>query len=134
MSSIIYKNALGIDLGASKVGIARVNCLAKIPEPLAVVKNDGELVQRIKSFIGEYDIDLLVFGLPRNMNGEQTEQSKIVHAQASGIAEALSLRYIEQDETLSSVRAQEYMKKARMGEEDAIAACIILEDFTSETS
>jgi putative transcription antitermination factor YqgF len=128
-----YTNALGIDLGQSKVGLARVNSIARIPSPLAVVPNDALLLEYLGHVIKEENIDHLVFGVPRNMQGEMTSHSSELASQATKLAEELNLPYTLQDETLSTVRAQEWQRlHGQTTDDDAISACIILEDFSSD--
>jgi putative Holliday junction resolvase len=128
-----YTNALGLDLGQAKVGLARMNSIARIPSPLAVVPNDTGLVDYLAHVIAEEQIDHLVIGVPRNMQGEKTVHSTQLEQQAAELAEALGKTYTLQDETLSTVRAQEWQKHhGQNTEDDAIAACIILEDFAED--
>lgn len=125
-----YTNALGLDLGERKIGIARVNSIARIPEPLTVFENNDQLATKLRLLITEFGIDLLVFGLPRNMNGEETEQTNFTKRLANELGTDLLLPIVFQDETLSTQRAIDYQKKTgSKASEDAIAACVILEDF-----
>lgn len=133
MSKVRYSNALGLDLGDSKIGVARINSIARIPQPLGSFKNDESLVKILKDMISEFDIDILVVGVPRNMSGKLTEQSAKLNEQAKSLSSDLGLGIAMQDETLSSLRAQDYINKTGIhSDEDSIAACIILEDFAEE--
>jgi putative holliday junction resolvase len=125
-----YTNALGLDLGEKKIGVARVNSIARLPEPLTVLENNDQLTDKLRSLIGEFSIDLIVVGLPRNMSGEETEQTNFTKSLAEKLGSDLALPILYQDETLSTKRAIDYQKKTgSKAPEDALAACVILEDF-----
>ena len=124
-------NLLGLDVGEKNIGVARVNLIAKIPEPLAVLTNNSSFSANLGKVVQEYSIDSIVVGLPRSLSGEETKQSKYVR---DFVGKNLSqYQFVWQDETLSTVNAQLRMKQ--MGFEnqpamlDSVAACIILEDY-----
>lgn len=122
-------NLLGLDIGEKRIGVARVNLTAKIPEPLTTLINDASFAKNIANLVKEHEIDALVVGLPRNMNGEVTEQTDIVK---KFVTENLSeFKVIYQDETLSSVEADTRLGNLRVSkaEIDSLAASIILEDY-----
>ena len=126
-------NVLGLDIGESKTGVARVNMIAKIPQPVATLKNDNNFISEITKIIKAESIDTLVVGLPRNMRGEETAQTKYVRDYVGDHLSSLNLPIVFQDETLSSKAAE-----ARLGngykktDIDAMAAVVILEDYLEE--
>jgi putative Holliday junction resolvase len=124
-------NIFGLDIGSKRIGLARVNLLAKIPEPLAVLANDDNFLQKLALLANEHSVKKLVVGLPRNLNGQETSQTEYTR---QFVNNNLTDKYeiIWQDETLSSVEADKYLKNTGINQEamlDAIAACIILEDY-----
>ena len=131
-----FTNALGIDVGSVRIGVARVNAIARLPEPLCVLKNDGSFQAELNKLINEYDIDLLVIGLPRNMSGQETKQSEYVKAFVNEYLAAFSTPHVFQDETLSTVGAKDRMLSKSDGQLgiDAHAAAIILDDFLATQS
>jgi putative Holliday junction resolvase len=127
-----YQNALGLDLGAARIGVARINAIARIAEPLVVLANDAHFDDRLEQLLAEHAIDLIVVGLPRNLSGETTQQSDSVIAFCKQHLDHLSIPYVYQDETLSTHTAKTMLsKKHGVGMEDALAACVILEDFAT---
>lgn len=124
-------NLLGLDIGEKRIGVARVNLIAKIPEPLEVLPNNSSFSAKLNNILVEHSIDLIVVGLPRSLNGQETNQSKYVRDFAS-----INLKehnFVWQDETLSTVSAQSRMKQMGFEKQpamlDSVAACIILEDY-----
>lgn len=124
-----FVNALGLDVGMARIGVARINSIARISEPLAVLANDESFVPDIKKLISEYSIDIVVVGLPRNMNGEKTAQTEYVETFTNKLQTQIDKPIVFQDETLSTVAASERVTPKTKSMEDAHAAAVILEDF-----
>jgi putative holliday junction resolvase len=124
-------NLLGLDVGESKIGVARVNLIARIPQRLDTLKNDSNFIPQVKKQIDEFSIDAVVVGLPRNLSGEETKQSQYVRKFVESNIAALGLPVYYQDETLSSRAAEERLKGDiyKKTDIDAEAAVIILEDY-----
>jgi putative holliday junction resolvase len=123
-------NLLGLDIGEKRIGVARVNLVAKLPQPLNILKNDNQLLANLTDLITEYEIDGLIVGLPRNLQGLETAQSRYVKEFTARVLSKLNLPITYFDETLSSVAAEERIGSNNPKEAiDAQAACIILEDY-----
>ncbi|MCA9346960.1 Holliday junction resolvase RuvX [Candidatus Saccharibacteria bacterium] len=123
-----FKNALGLDIGAARIGVARVNSIAKLPQALKILDNDENFLNNLVKLVEEFQIDLVVVGLPRNMNGEETEQSKVIVRFCDEKITPLGIKYIFQDETLSTNEA-EARNSNKSRHVDDLAAVVILEDF-----
>ena len=122
-------NALGLDVGMARIGVARINSIARISEPLAVLANDEPFISEINKLIGVHSIDIVVVGLPRNMKGEKTAQTEYVEQFTDKLKEHLNKPIAIQDETHSTAAATERVTTRTKPMEDAHAAAIILEDF-----
>ena len=125
-------NILGLDVGERRIGVARINVVAQIAEPLAVLQNDDDFVTELKALIEEHTINTIVVGMPRNMQGEKTQQSRSVEEFTEKNLCGIGLPVVFQDETLSTVMAEARSTLPKKME-DAVAACVILEDFVSES-
>lgn len=134
MQQTNYKNALGIDVGSKRIGIARISSVARMPEPLVTLKNDDSFSEELKKLIDMHDIDLLVVGLPRNMDGQETAQTKNTKDFVeTSLRPSVSTPIIFQDETLSSVEAENFPPDTiRDKGLDAIAAAEILRYFDEQ--
>lgn len=131
MQQINYTNALGLDIGDKRIGVARINSVARLPEPLVTLENNESFVLELKKIIDKELVDLLIVGLPRNMDGGETQQSETVKEFVEVVLRpSINLPIIFYDETLSSVEAEKYPDdvKQKMGL-DAIAATEILKYF-----
>jgi putative Holliday junction resolvase len=129
MSQII--NILALDIGHKRIGVARANTIAKLTEPLTVLENNQNFMENLKKIIQEHDISLIIIGLPRSLDGNETAQSVYTRKFVSDNFQDMNVQF--QDETLSSVEAQKRLKsyglENRSNMLDAVAACIILEDY-----
>jgi putative Holliday junction resolvase len=119
-------NILALDIGEKRIGVARANSIARIPEPIATLANDSSFKERLVDLLKEYDISTIIVGLPRNLKGDETAQTVFTKQfVADNLAE---YSVIWQDETLSSVSAESRPDRLQHGV-DAAAACIILDDY-----
>ena len=130
--ALSYSNALGIDVGEKRVGVARVNAIARLPEPLGTYSASG-FESTLAKLLDEHDIDCIVVGLPRNMTGQETAQTAAVRSfTAECIEPTIGERpLIFVDETLTSVAAESRASKeqvAKLGI-DSFAAAEILDNF-----
>ena len=121
---------IALDVGEKRIGVARANLLARLPEPLTTITVDGSEFDAINDICEKNDVHKLVIGLPRNQNGEETEQSKYVRDFADHLKE---YKIIWQDESLTSVNAEAALKATGIdytkGDIDSMAATQILRDY-----
>jgi len=124
-------SVLGLDVGEKRIGVARVHLIARIPEALGALSNDETFSGALQALINEYQPDILVVGLPRSLEGNETAQTAYVRAFCDEKLVAYGLPVLFQDETLSSRVAEDRLKgKAHTkGDIDAQAAVVILEDY-----
>lgn len=120
------ENILGLDIGDVRIGVALANSVARLPSPLAIIDNDRTVFDKLKSIIAEHDISLIVIGLPRNMEGEETAQSRVSRDFATELAKFTDAKIVFADEGLSSKRAEAHSPDKK--HLDDIAACFILEE------
>lgn len=126
-------NILALDLGEKRIGVARAGAVARLAEPLTTLANDAELVAKLRALIREHEVDTLVIGRPRGMQGQTTAQTDAIVSMAQRLERELGLKVQWQDETLTSRQAETelHSRGVRYNKEsvDALAACLILEDF-----
>lgn len=120
---------IGLDIGTKRIGVARVNLIARIPQPLPIIDNNINVSESIKLLIKKYQPLYLVIGLPRNLNGEETKQSIFTKEFVdSYIPKDAKVKW--QDETLTSKEASS--RTGKIKDLDSDAACLILEDYLLE--
>jgi putative holliday junction resolvase len=123
---------LGLDVGDKRIGVAIASPIAKLPRPLKVLQNDKEIYEELSDLVKNEMIGLIIVGLPRNLEGGETQQTQKVREFARNLERHTSVPVEFADETLSTVRAQEGLssnRKNQPSEVDSLAACFILDEF-----
>ena len=126
--------SLGIDLGSKRVGIAlsdNSNIIAS-PFKTLIFNNQKDLLNQVGELINEFDVKTIVLGLPLNMSGKDSTQTKKIRDFKSSLL-IFNIPIIFEDERLSSVSAKKSMVTQNIktghnkSEIDMRAAAIILQ-------
>jgi putative transcription antitermination factor YqgF len=133
------ENILGVDYGETNTGFAI--SVDGVPSPLKVVnsKNLSHLLQEMSTVIVRYKIKLIVFGLPLNLDNQDTPQSMKVRQVVNYIKKFIKTPIVYVSEfgstssTLSSGIMTHASRKSRNKENDARSACFILQNYLDET-
>ncbi|MBA3757491.1 Holliday junction resolvase RuvX [Candidatus Saccharibacteria bacterium] len=123
------KQLLGLDVGLARTGVARASAVARQAEPLMTIETSKAL-GTLAELIEKQSIGIIVVGLPRNLQGEDTDQTRWVRKWVKEAKAAVEVPFYWQDEALTTVIARAGAvahKKPR--DVDALAAAIILQDF-----
>ena len=102
---------MSIDFGEVRVGLALSDLTCTIAKPYKTINyNDiDHLLFQLSEIIVENDVNQLVVGIPYNMKGEDTKQTKIVRNFVSVLKEKLDFNVDLVDERLTSSEAEKYM-------------------------
>lgn len=129
-------NILALDIGERRIGMALASGVARLASPLGIITTDADVYAALRSVIEREQIGTIVVGRPLNMSGQETAQTAAVRQVASGIHAHFGIPVIEQDETLTSRRAEEELRARgtpfTKGDIDALAATYILEDYLAQ--
>lgn len=125
---------IGLDVGTVRIGVARADTATKIAIPDGFINVNGQEISEIQRKLRLYNSNILVMGMPRSNNGNQTAQSEFAKQFARQVAATIpGLKIYFQDESLTSVEAERRLKARKnnyqKGEIDAESASIILQDF-----
>lgn len=127
---------LALDIGEKRIGVAIADSIGRLASPLTTLAADGTEVVRLQGLILEHDITALVVGLPRNLSGEETAQSQRIREYVRLQLEGFRLPITFQDESLTSVMAEEHLSHRKKGyaksDIDSHAAAIILQDYLDQ--
>lgn len=127
---------LAIDLGDARTGIAlsESGIIATGLETYKRVALKKDL-QYIADLVRRYKIDVVVFGLPLNMDGTEGERVEKTRAFAEQLQPLIDAEIDYEDERLTSVVAEEMLIEGGMRRDkrkkviDKIAATIILQAY-----
>ena len=111
--------------------MARLHSVAKIAEPLEpIAMPQRELVDAVIALIEEYNAVAVVVGMPRGLEGQETEQTAWVQAQVKELETALQVPVFYTDEAGTTKEAER--KAGESQSVDSVAAGIIVEDFARQ--
>ncbi|MDE7349290.1 MAG: Holliday junction resolvase RuvX, partial [Clostridia bacterium] len=127
---------LAIDLGDARTGIA-VSESGIIATGLETYKRAGlqRDLQHIADLVKQYKVDVVVFGLPLNMDGTAGERVEKTKAFAEKLQPLIDAKIEYEDERLTTVVAEEMLIEGGMRRDkrkqviDKIAATIILQAY-----
>jgi len=129
-------NIMALDVGDVRIGVAVANGIARLPQPLTTLTNGPEVNNQIAQLIRDQDVSRLVVGLPRGLNGQETEQTRKVRDFVEQLKQQLTVGVHLQDEAATSIQAEAELEHGKKpytkAEIDARAAVIILDDFLRE--
>jgi putative Holliday junction resolvase len=123
---VAAEEIIGLDIGAVRTGIARASTAARLAEPVRSVETE-DLSDELRK-LGDQGVQRIVVGLPRNLSGDDTNQTDWIRQLVESLKTELpKLAFYLQDEALTTVAAEAKGKKVT--DVDAEAAAIILQDF-----
>ena len=129
-----------MDFGGKTCGVAISDTLLITAQPREIIRRDREnklrrTFARIEELIEEYDVGLIVLGLPLNMDDSQGARAKKSLDFQERLQRRTGLRVVMSDERLTTVEADEIMREQGIPREkfheyvDMIAAGIILREY-----
>ena len=128
---------MSVDLGKARTGLALCDKTEFLASPYKVIfeKSPKALPQKVADAAAEAKAELLVVGLPKNMDGTEGESARNARAFAETLRALTGLETVMQDERGTTVTAHGYLNetntrgKKRKNVVDAVAATIILQDY-----
>ncbi len=128
---------MSVDLGKARTGIAVSDQGESFAFPKTVITeyNTDKLVEKISKKAEEYSANLIVVGLPKNMDGSSGSRAQECTEIAKKIELASKIQTVMWDERCTTVSAHTALNftdtrgKKRKNVIDAVAAVIILEDY-----
>lgn len=129
---------MSVDLGDARTGIAVCDRSETLASPVCVIEeyNSEKRVIKICDKAAELGAEMIVVGLPKNMNGSEGEKALKCRELADILSKRLPNIEIDLcDERATTLLAHTYLNIAdvkgrkRKKTVDAVAAVIILEDY-----
>jgi putative Holliday junction resolvase len=140
---------LGVDVGTRRLGLALSDPSASLARPWQTIpagatpRASAEAVAALVRPSPSNDLDagdtedigVIVVGLPRRLNGDDTHQTALAREIAATLTELTGLTVHLQDERLTSLEAESRLAlrekdwRKRKEKLDAAAAAVILQDY-----
>ncbi|MDR9792171.1 Holliday junction resolvase RuvX [Aeribacillus pallidus] len=130
---------IGLDLGSKTLGVAvsdELGWTAQGVETISINEDEGEFgIQRLSELIKKYEVEKIVVGYPKNMNGTVGPRGEASERFAALLNEQFQLPVILWDERLSTMEAERFLIEADVSRRkrrqviDKMAAVIILQSY-----
>lgn len=131
---------LSVDLGDKRTGLAICDKTELIASPYGTIEEEdrGKLAQCVLEKVDESQAELIVLGLPKNMDGSEgssAEKSKAFKKRLNNISD-IPVELI--DERCTTMLAHSYLNttntrgKKRKSIIDSVSAVVILEDYIKQ--
>jgi len=128
---------LALDHGTKRIGVAVSDETKTIALPLEYIPAEpfADFLVRLKKLLAEKEADLVLIGLPRNMDGSYGPAAQKVEAFVAVLKSAITVPIKMWDERLTSTMANRAMiqgnvrRDKRKEKVDAMAAAILLQSY-----
>ena len=131
---------LGLDFGSKTVGVAVSDELLITAQGVEIIRRKAptklrQTLARIEKLVGEYDVERIVLGFPKNMNNPEGERCERTKEFKELLERRTGLPVILWDERLTTVAADRSMMEMGIRREnrkdyvDEIAAILILQGY-----
>lgn len=133
---------MGLDLGTKTIGVAVSDPLGWTAQGVKTIQRVGlkKDIEEIKLLINEYNVEKIVLGMPKNMNGTIGEAGERSLEFSKHIKNKTGIEVVLEDERLTTVAAQRTLIEADMSRKkrkkvvDTVAATYILQTYLDRNS
>ena len=133
---------LGIDHGDKRIGIAASDDLGMLAHPLEFILAEPYegFLKRLKEILTERQVEQMVVGMPRNMDGSYGPQALKVQNFVAALKKSVVVPVQTWDERLTSVAAERQLREAGVNAKkakakvDASAAAVMLQSYLDSFS
>ena len=131
---------MGVDFGGKRIGIALSDLSGTIATAYEVYvsQNEEKDIDYLTSLAKKREVSKVVFGLPLNADGTESDQTRWTRDFATKFSEKSEIETDFEDERFSSLEAEELLKEAKMNWKqrklilDKVAAEIILQNYLNK--
>lgn len=134
---------LSIDFGSKRVGLAISDPLGMIAQPFGFVPFSGQrnFTTALKKIVEEKRVELILLGLPKNMDGTLGGQAEDIMELSGVIRKACGIEVQLWDERLTTKQAEKILvnefdlsRAKRKNVRDSVAACLFLQSYLDSKS
>jgi putative Holliday junction resolvase len=128
---------LALDHGTKRIGVAVSDETKTIAQPLEYIPAEpfAEFLERLKTILAEKEVDFILIGMPRNMDGSYGPAAQKVEVFIAALKSAVTVPIKTWDERLTSTMANRALlqgnvrRDKRKQKVDAMAAAILLQSY-----
>ncbi len=135
------KRILGIDFGNVRVGVAVSDPLHIIAQTVGTFQNNATILDELERLAKEYDVGLVVVGMPYTLKGEKGTKAEEVDKFISALKQKLAVDIVSLDERFTSRIAHQTLiqmgttkkqRRTNKGRVDAMASALILQSYLDQ--
>lgn len=128
---------MALDVGSRTIGVACSDALYMTAQGVETIRRTSwaKDFERLLQLINDYEVEEIVVGMPRNMNGTKGERAEKTEEFVERLKEVTTLPIIYWDERLSTVMAERSLiaadvsRRKRKAVIDKMAAVVILQGY-----
>ena len=128
---------MALDYGDAHTGVAISDPTGLLAGTTLTIhsRREGEVLAELARLVREHQVDELVIGFPRNMDGTEGPRAQLYRAFAQKLEETVGLKPVLWDERRTTIDAHRILfdagknGKKRKKTVDAVAAALILEGY-----
>lgn len=128
---------LALDVGTKRIGLSVSDPTNTIAQPIGYINrsNIQKEAEQIKSYVGEFEVEEIIVGLPLDLEGTFGKSAKKIAAYADCLEEELGIPVRKWDERFTTKQAEEILIQADMSRRkrkeviDSLAAVLILQNY-----
>jgi putative Holliday junction resolvase len=132
---------MGLDIGTRTIGVATSDELGIAAHGLKTIRRKSmeEDLKEIATIIHQFEIDKIVVGLPKNMDGTMGRQAEIILQCIKVLRDKIHVPVETWDERLSTVGASKVLLEADVSRRkrkeviDKLAAVLILQGYLDKS-
>lgn len=128
---------MGLDVGNKTIGVALSDPMFLLANALETIKRKKAStdIERIKEIVEENDVNLIVVGLPKNMNNTIGPQAMRVISFVDLLKKQVDVEVVYEDERMTTIQSEAVLMDMEVRREnrkkyiDKIAATFILQTY-----
>ncbi len=128
---------LALDHGTVRIGVALSDDLKMMASPRDFIPAEpfNELAEKLKVLVREQEVELVLIGMPRNMDGTYGEAAAKVRSFIAALKDVLMVPIRTWDERLTTVSAAKQLRSGGMkskdqkGRVDSASAAVLLQGY-----
>ena len=131
----IRRRILGVDFGQARIGVAVSDELGMLAHPVETILNSRDSAKQIAEIAKEKDVERVVIGLPRHMNGSVGDSAEAATMFAEKLRGLLACEVVTWDERLTTMAASRTVRESGRNVRDSrsfidqVAAQMILQSY-----
>ncbi len=128
---------MGLDVGNKTIGVALSDPMFLLANALETIKRKKAStdIERIKEIVEENDVNLIIVGLPKNMNNTIGPQAMRVISFVDLLKKQVDVEVVYEDERMTTIQSEAVLMDMEVRREnrkkyiDKIAATFILQTY-----